>query len=205
MTRTERQAHGFIFQNWVLRKFLDLAYSGEWDIPAKINHLTHKPVSIKTAKWKCGVCLGDATIQFNINQDFEMLLAFYENSGSRKRVVNLKLISLTKEKWRELWGNMAREDLEKFNNFVRNKSCRNLSGDELTKFRQDVQKIKKELFVNYDGKITINPKIDSKGQRRVQCTLPFEVLINELGLKEREENSCELWGETIKLGEIKLD
>ena len=46
MTRTERQAHGFIFQNWVIRTFLDMKYSGEWDIPAKINSDSKKPVSI---------------------------------------------------------------------------------------------------------------------------------------------------------------
>ena len=99
MTRTERQAHGFIFQDWVFRRFLSLAYSGEWDIPAKINPLTHKNVSIKTAQWKTGsVGLGDVLNQFDINEDFEMLLAFYVNNEKRKNIVNMQLLNITKEK-----------------------------------------------------------------------------------------------------------
>jgi hypothetical protein len=47
-------------------------------------------------------------------------------------------------------------------NFVRKNLVANLSGDELTKLPARCPENKKELFVNYDGKITINPKIDSK-------------------------------------------
>jgi len=36
MKRTERQAHGFIFQDWVVGRFLDMAYTAEWDIPKKL-------------------------------------------------------------------------------------------------------------------------------------------------------------------------
>ena len=84
MKRTERQAHGFIFQDWVVGKFLDMAYTAEWDIPKKINHITNKSVSIKTAKWKSGgVGLGDILNQFNIKEDFQMLVAFYEIIGNK--------------------------------------------------------------------------------------------------------------------------
>jgi len=208
MTRTERQAHGFIFQGWVFRKFLDVAYSGDWDIPAKINPLTHKSVSIKTAQWKKGgVGLGDILNQFDINEDFEMLVAFYVNNGKKKKIVNMQLINVSKDKWREMWGNMKREDLEKFDNLVRSAEGRNLKGKKLNDFRANVQKVKKQLFKDYNGKFSINPKIDSDNQRRVQCGITFTDIFKEFGLedKKQEMKIYTLWGEEIKLSSIALE
>jgi hypothetical protein len=208
LTRTERQAHGFVFQDWVFRKFLSLAYSGDWDIPAKVNPLTHKNVSIKTAQWKKGsIDLGDIFKQFDIYEDFEMLLAFYINDGKRKKIVNMQLLNISKDKWRELWGNMKREYLEKFDSYVKCVDNRNLKGEKLDIFRADVQNLKKELFCDYNGKISINPKIDSKSQRRVQCSISFNDIFNVFGLddKKKEMTTCNLWGEEIRLSDIKLD
>lgn len=206
--RTERQAHGFIFQNWVLRTFLDLAYSGEWDIPSKINPITKKPVSIKTAQWETGgVSFGDALNQFNVNEDFEIVVAFYEIRGNKKKVVNMQLVPITKEKWREMWGNMTIKKLEEFDNLVRCEDGRSLEGQKLNDFRDDVQKKKEIMLEGYTGKFSIHPKIDSKNQRRVQCSIPFNTFFKEFGLEDKKKKftTYTLWGKEIKLSSIKLD
>jgi len=205
MTRTERQAHGFIFQGWVFRKFLKLAYSGEWDIPAKINPLTHKSVSIKTAQWKSGIGLGDILIQYDINEDFEMLVAFYEKKGNKKKVVSMHLVEISIDKWRQLWGNIRKEDLIKFDTLVRSEAGRNLKGKKLDDFRANIQKTKNELFKDYNGKFSINPKIDSDNQRRVQCGLGFKDFFETFNLKCDKISEYDLWGEKIKLSSICLD
>jgi len=206
MKRTERQAHGFIFQDWVVGKFLDMAYTADWDIPKKINHITNKNVSIKTSLWKSGgVGLGDILNQFNINDDFQMLVAFYEIIKDRKKVVNIQLVTISKDKWREMWGNLKEEDLYKFIGLVKSSHGKNLSGQELDDFRENIQKEKKEIFKDYDGKFSIHPKIDSKKQRRVQCSLPFNTFFREFNIENEKMETYNFWGKEIKLSSIKLD
>jgi hypothetical protein len=205
MTRTERQAHGFIFQNWVMRKFLDIAYSGEWDIPSRINPITGKSVSIKTANWKSGIGLGDIINQFNIDEDFELLVAFYEDYGKKKKVVYMQLVEIKKEKWKQMWGNAKRDDVVKFDALVKSKEGRNLANGLLDTFRDKVQKYKEEVFKDYDGEFSINPKIDSKKQRRVQCSLGFNIFFKTFDLKCEKMKTYNLWGEQIRLIDIKLE
>ena len=206
MKRTERQAHGFIFQDWVVGKFLDMAYTADWDIPKKINHITNKNVSIKTSLWKSGgVGLGDILNQFNINDDFQMLVAFYGIIKDRKKVVNIQLVTISKDKWREMWGNLKEEDLYKFIGLVKSSHGKNLSGQELDDFRENIQKEKKEIFKDYDGKFSIHPKIDSKKQRRVQCSLPFNTFFREFNIENEKMETYNFWGKEIKLSSIKLD
>ena len=206
MKRTERQAHGFIFQDWIVGKFLDMFYTAKWDIPAEINKITHKSVSIKTSKWKSGgIGLGDVLSQFDINEDFQLLVAFYEQIGDKKKVVNMQLVTISREKWREMWGNMKREDLEKFNSFVKSSEGRNISGQDLDNFRIQVQKMKGEMFKDYNGKFSIHPKIDSKKQRRVQCSISFNAFFKEFDIKCEKMETYNLWTKEIKLNSIKLD
>ena len=205
MKQTERQAHGFIFQNWVIGKFLNMAYTTKWDIPAKVNSLTHKSISIKIAKWKSSVYLGDALRQFNIDEDFEMLIAFYVNNRDKKKIINMQLINISLNKWKELWGNMSREKLIELNNLIKSSKGRGLIGKELDEFRKLIQDNKKELLKNYNGKITLHPKIDSKTQRRLQCTISFNTLFREFPLNKKIMKTYNFWGEIVQLSEIKID
>ncbi|MBU3923768.1 MAG: hypothetical protein KJ592_02530 [Nanoarchaeota archaeon] len=205
MKQIERQAHGFIFQNWVIGKFLDMAYTAKWDIPAKINPMTNKNISIKTAQWKSSVGLGDALNQFGIDEDFEMLVAFYVQNDNRKLVVNMQSVEISKEKWRELWGNMTREKLVELQNFIKSKKGRGLKGAELDEFRELVQGKKRELLADYDGKLSLNPKIDSGVQRRLQCSISFNILFEEFNLDKNVMETYRLWKEDIDLRSVKLE
>ncbi len=204
MVRTERQAHGFIFQGWVLKTFLNLTYTAKWDIPPAINPITGKGVSIKTAKWKNSIGMGDALTQFEINEDFELLVAFYED-GKRKKIVNLNLVEIKVEQWKQMWGNLSEENLIHLNNLIKDKSKRNLKGLELDTFRKSIQKDKKTLLREYNGCISLNPKIDSKNQRRLQCSIPFKTFFKKFKLKKRKMVKYVLWGKEICLSTVRLD
>lgn len=206
MPRTERQSHGFIFQNWIIGKFLDMAYTSKWDIPKEINHISNKNISIKTAKWKAGVGLSDALKQFDIDDDFQLLVAFYKGGTNvRKKVVNMQLIDISKEKWKELWGNMTKDKLKEFDSFIKSREHRNLTGSRLNEFRAEVQRRKRDMLSWYNGKIVLNPKIDSKNQRRLQCGIPFKTLFEEFGLNKEIMRTYTLWGEEIILSTIGLE
>ena len=202
--RTERQAHGFIFQDWIISKFLDMAYTAKWDIPKEINPLSNKSVSIKTAKYRGGVGLGDALTQFRINEDFQLLVAFYEESENIKKIVNVQLIDIPLIKWKEMWGNLTEEKLLELNNFIKSDEGRNINGAELDRFRANVQRKKNEILKDYTGKFSLNPKIDSKTQRRLQCSIGFNTLFETFGLNDEVMTYCELWGESVRLNSIPL-
>jgi hypothetical protein len=42
--------------------------------------------------------------------------------------------------------------------------------------------------------LVINPKIDSKTQRRIQCSLPYATFWNFAGRKHLPQDNPELWG-----------
>ncbi|MBN2839079.1 MAG: hypothetical protein JXM74_10035 [Fusobacteriaceae bacterium] len=205
MKRGERQAHGFIFQDWIVGRFLDMAYTAEWDIPKKINNFSHKNISIKTAKWKSNVGLGDALNQFNINEDFEMLVAFYKEENDKKIIVNMQLIEISKDKWRELWGNMTEEKIKRLVSLIKHDNGRGLSGQELEDFRAEVQELKRELTEDYTGSFSLHPKIDSKIQRRLQCSISFEKLFHEFQLDKKIMKTYKLWGDELRLNKINLN
>lgn len=203
--RTERQSHGFIFQDWIVGRFLDMAYTAEWDIPKKINTFSNKNISIKTAKWKTSVGLGDAIHQFKINEDFEMLVAFYIEEEDKKSIINMQLVEIPKEKWRELWGNMTQEKINKLVGLIKNPKGKDISGKKLDDFRAEVQELKKELTKDYTGSFSLHPKIDSKKQRRLQCSLSFEKLFREFKLDKKIMKKYELWGDEIVFKKINLN
>ncbi len=205
MKRTERQAHGFIFQDWVVGRFLDMAYTAEWDIPKKINNFSHKNISIKTAKWKGSVGLGDALNQFKINEDFEMLIAFYKIENNRKRIINMQLLKITREKWMELWGDMTQDKLEKLISLIKSDEGKGLKGEKLDEFRKKIKQEKSDILKDYTGRFSLHQKIDSKIQRRLQCSLSFGVLFEEFGLNKRVMKKFKLWGQEISLSNIRID
>ena len=75
----EVQGHGFTFENWVHDTIFDSyeagSYTDEWDVGKDFN-VNHGgvPVSIKTAKYRSPVGLGDALRQFRISEDFLLIV-----------------------------------------------------------------------------------------------------------------------------------
>lgn len=166
--KNERQKHGLKFEDWVKKTFFDIYYTSEWDIPEELNpNKRGGPISIKTAKWKGSVYFGDAIRQFDIKTDFTLIVGFWIKISGKKKIVKITESIISKSAWKKFWGSISKEDLLKLDKCIKNRS------KDYRIVRIEAQELKKTLNTK-SSIITLNPKIDSKNQRRLQCSIPFK-------------------------------
>jgi hypothetical protein len=107
------------------------------------------------------------------HDDYHLIVGVYKQVGKTKVFHTEYEFFITPADREVLWGDMKYDNVEAFVNYVKSipagkeaqqstKSARNL-------FQEEVQ-CKSALF-------KINPKVDSKNQRRVQCSLHIDKLI----------------------------
>lgn len=172
----EVQEHGFTFEKWVHDTFFDSykarSYADEWDVGKEFNvNYGGVPVSIKTAKYGSPVGLGDALRQFRIHEDFLLVVGYWRQEEKKKRIVNIVAAPVTIALWRSLWHPITLEDLRELDTTIKD---RTLSYQQA---RAEAQRIKAQPPFT-QAHITVNPKIDSKTQRRLQCSLGFSTLFS---------------------------
>jgi len=190
---TEVQNHGFIFEDWVKNTFFNGykgGYSDKWDVPREFNKKHGGlPISIKTAKYGSTISLGDARRQFDTKEEFLMIVGFWKQEGIYKKIVNVTSVVVKKELWAKLWEPIVLEDLIKLDSLIKNTS---LHYTKVRKMAQDLKKQKPYLLC----KITLNPKVDSKTQRRLQCGIKFGLYFEKIAFKNSPEinKNPTLWG-----------
>lgn len=190
----EVQSHGLVFEQWVRDTFFNgyrpARYTQKWDIPAAANQ-THGglPVNPKAVKYGSPVGLGDALQQFDINEPFILVLGFWRQEGGEKRFVNITAITVSPEQWRKLWGPVTRADLEKLDAVIKDRSL------DYREARRRAQAMKNAPPFT-QSLIVLNPKIDSKTQRRLQCSLRFKDVFKHLAPDADPGAQAEptLWG-----------
>ncbi len=174
----EVQQHGLVFEHWVCDTFFaghrPASYTQKWDIPAGAN-TAHGgvPVNPKAIKHGTPVDLGDALRQFDIDEPFMLILGFWRQEGEQKRIVNIVAPVITPELWRKLWGPVTRADLERLDAVIKDRSL------DYREARRRAQEMKNRPPFN-QAVIVLNPKIDSKTQRRLQCSLRFSDVFQHL-------------------------
>ncbi|MSU22622.1 MAG: hypothetical protein EXS32_02250 [Opitutus sp.] len=174
----EVQSHGLIFEAWVRDTFFDgyqpPNYTQKWDIPATVNQ-THGgvPVNPKATKYGTPVDLGDALRQFRIAEPFLLVIGFWRQEGDEKHFVHIVAPRIEPATWKKLWGAVTLGDLEKLDAVIKDKS---LTPEQA---RAAALKIKHAPPFTHSV-IIVNPKIDSKTQRRLQCSLRFEDVFKHL-------------------------
>jgi|GEM_PF-218269 len=190
----EVQKHGLVFEEWIRNTFFDgyvpASYTQKWDIPASANKLHGGvPVNPKAAKDRTPVDLGDALRQYDIAEPFILVIGYWQQDGEQKRFVNIVAPTITPEAWRKLWGPVTRADLERLDAVIKD---RTLSPAEA---RRQAQAIKSAPPFT-ESVIVVNPKIDSKTQRRLQCSLRFEDVFKFLtpGVDPAPQETPTLWG-----------
>jgi len=176
MCAVEVQAHGLIFEHWVCDTFFlgyrPEGYTQKWDIPAIANNLEDPelralPVNPKATKQGTPVGLGDALRQYDINEPFILIIGYWTQvDPKRKQMVEIVACRVAPDKWRQLWGKVTRKDLERIDALIKD---RTLSADTV---RRRIQELKEEPPFT-ETVFVLNPKIDSKSQRRLQCSLRY--------------------------------
>jgi len=174
----EVQQHGFVFEKWVRDTFFGGYTPGgstqKWDIPKTANK-DHGgvPVNPKTAKYGAPVDLGDALRQFDVDEPFMLIIAYWQQEGDQKRIVNILAPTVTPQRWRTLWEPITRKDLERLDAVVKDRTL------DYREARAQAHRIKTAAPFT-QAIITVNPKIDPKGQRRLQCSLSFRNVFKHL-------------------------
>lgn len=197
----EVQRHGFDFENWVKEKFFgkfEAKYTQKWDVPKEANNLEivpkafqNLPVSVKTCKFGSPIGFGDALRQFNNMEDFLLIVGFWKQSGIYKNFVAVEGVKIIANEWKKLFLPLNLDDLKLLDSTIKNTE---LHYSEARKLAKEIKKTEKFR----QTKIVLNPKIDSKTQRRLQCSLPFNVFWQDFVGKEFYQNvDCELFGEEV--------
>ena len=192
--RREIQKHGYIFEKWIRDTFFDgyvLAnYTQLWDIPKEVNkRYGNVPVQIKMAKYGTSVDLGDALRQFQINEEFLLIVGYWKQEGARKRIVNIVAASVNPALWKSLWAPVTLEDLKTLDGTIKD---RDLTPQQA---RIEAKRLKSRAPFTRAA-MTVNPKIDSKRQRRLQCSLKFDLVFERLAPKAdpQPQENPELFG-----------
>ena len=124
-------------------------------------------------------------------EDFLLIVGFWKQNGNYKNFVAVEGVKIIADEWRKLFLPLHSGDLILLDSAIKNTES----------YYSEARKRAKEIK-NFDKfkqtKIVLNPKIDSKTQRRLQCSLPFNVFWQEFVGKESYQNiDCELFGEKV--------
>ena len=194
----EVQNHGVVFERWIRDTFFEgytpESYTQKWDIPASANKkFGGIPVNPKAIKYKGSVDMGDALRQFDVDEPFWLVVGYWQQQGENKRFVNVVAERIEPQEWRALWGELERADLERLDATIK-------ETPDYREARQLAQAIKREPKFK-SSILTLNPKIDSKGQRRLQCSLSWSKMFKfvapnaDPGVQERPM----LWGVPVDI------
>lgn len=168
----ESQRHGFTFENEVLKAYglepSSLPYTRAHDIPAEKN--TKEPgfnISIKAAGNK-SVDMGDILRIWDEAAGTPILLTvlFYQQEGNTKKLTTVYQVDLT-DSLTELFGTITKEQLEGY--VV---SVKAIPHGPPTPEARAAYKNRAASLNEFMGFLQVRPKVDSKSQRRVQCSFP---------------------------------
>lgn len=195
----EAQAHGLVFERWVCDTFFNgyrpTGYTQKWDIPPEQNRLPDPalaglPVNPKATKFRTPVGLGDALRQHDVAEPFILVVGYWtQATRERKRLVKILALRVEPGTWRDLWGPVTRADLERLDAVVKDRSVSSAEARRRAQAMKSRPPFSESVFV-------LNPKIDEKGQRRLQCSLRYEDVLARLspGATTAPDDAPALWG-----------
>lgn len=195
----EVQAHGFSFEKWVRDNFF-AGYAGsymqKWDVPAEANvnraipeSFRHLPVSIKTAGFSSSINLGDILRQRQIDSDFLMIVGFWrQRNATEKWFEEIGFARFTSASWAELWGRLTFAQIQSIDVVVKDLAL------PCTVAQQRARDWKRSTPEVATSHLIVNPKIDSKRQRRIQCSLPFRTFWQHAGRIPVPQAAPQLFG-----------
>jgi hypothetical protein len=168
----ESQKHGFTFENEVLKAYgLDparLSYTRAHDIPAELNTKEGKNISIKASGSK-SVDMGDVLRIFAETSSPEPILLtvlFYQQDGDKKKLKEIHQVDLTNSH-AILFGTVTKEELQDYVKLVKAIPHGAPSLETRDTYITAAQTLNRKM-----GYVHVRPKVDSKSQRRVQCSFP---------------------------------
>jgi hypothetical protein len=188
---SEEQSHGFDFQNLICSVYFPNAhensgYTDKWDVPrTALRHgsvpadLCDIPISIKFAKSGTSIGLGDAMRQRSIIEPFGMIIGEWKQQGATKVITSIRAIKITPTQWDAVWGGIDRSYLQRLDSAMK-------AAPSQVAARAAVEELRDRTL---EHGVTLNPKIDSKSQRRIQCSIKLAKIEGNLTVSDHALNS----------------
>ena len=176
----EVQAHGNYYEDLKTRQITGLSkaeydalkdngYTSGMDIMKGL--LSVNDYSIKTTNGNRIDC-GDI-LRRRQEEKYNLVVAVWEQVGMTKIFHTEYTFYISPSDTQKLWGNMTYERLKEYDDYIKSIPAGKQAQQE-TKIRREALKTYTE---DKNALFTINPKVDSKKQRRVQCSLKIKQLI----------------------------
>lgn len=187
--RTESQAHGFKFEDslkeQVFKIDTKIKYTSKYDIPKEFNIINNHNISIKTTGNRD---IGCADIfRFLESDETEMIITCYKQDGDYKIVKETYSLQLTEDFMKSLNDDINKDELNQLNQLIKNIPHGKVSEETKKEYKNKCKQLSLEYFI-------VNPKVDSKKQRRVQCTLKLDAILNRKDIKYEIFNGAEYYG-----------
>jgi len=177
---TEVQAHGNVFEDIIIRELTGMSkneydklkpngYTSTFDLVKGI--ITKSNYSIKTTG-KMTVECADILKRME-EKEYKLIVGCYNQKGENKIFHTQYEFFITSDDATKLWGDMTYEQIVRFVDFVRAIP----PGKEGQKNTLKERNILKEQIQCKNSLMKINPKVDSKNQRRVQCSFKLKEML----------------------------
>lgn len=174
---SENQLHGKKYEKYIMNAFpkalsKELPITSHWDILSEYDEELFIPTSIKTTKNNI-IWLSDARNFISNHESFRLIVAQYNQKNGYKEFYNLLEFIITPEILDKIIGDLKIDFVKEFHESINKFGY----GKENQILARDISKKFKELNKETKTLITLNPKIDSKRQRRLQCSIKISDLI----------------------------
>ena len=177
----EVQSHGNDYENLVIKRITGKGkkeydklkgkggYTSSMDIVKGL--LSDRDRSVKTTNGNKVDC-GDILRRMR-EKEYEIIVGQYRQDGGNKIVHTEYVFNIKPEDYDKLWGTMKYELVEEFNKFVKSipagREAQQATKGERTRIKNNIS--------CKDALMVIHPKVDSKKQRRVQCSFKINEMI----------------------------
>ncbi len=156
------------------------SWTNAWDIDAALDWRHGLNTSIKTMGVRgafvenATVAMSDARRIFSIDCPFRMLVAPYRQLGPIKQVDQVFEFFIQGHEMAELYGELSYEDVSAFHEGLLGFGA----GQHVP--ARSWARAQKTTLAGRDSAFILNPKIDSKTQRRLQCSLRLGSLLQHV-------------------------
>ena len=176
----EVQAHGNYFEDIKIRELTGLSkdeydsmkdngYTSSMDIVKGL--YSDRDVSVKTAKGRKVDC-GDI-LRRRSETEYDIIIGVWDQVGDKKIFHTEYTFHIKPEHETLLWGKMSYEKLREFNDYIKS-IPEGRTAQQNTKVERQLLKT---ITEDANAQMKIHPKVDSKKQRRVQCSFNIDKLI----------------------------
>lgn len=173
---TQSQSHGLIWDSEIREKVFKLPKcindTKKYDIDCSDNiYCPDENVSIKTT---CSANIDCGDIQRFYNNDFtenkytNIIIIIYKQDANIKKIIEIIEFKYNEEIRNFLFGTITKEEIEEYNKYIKSIP----KGPVSPEIKTNYIKMKQALQSRHNMFVNISPKVDSKSQRRVQCSIP---------------------------------